>query len=161
MIKEAKLSDLEEILIVFKETIRTICKNDYSDEQINVWVSSIKNQEKWKNKIRNQFFLIAELNNKILGFGSLDNDDYIDLLYVNKNFLRQGVAKRLYKNLKEEAMRKGKGKLISDVSITAVPFFKNMGFEIIKENRFKLNGIDISNYRMELDIRKEPAHNNV
>lgn len=151
-IRKAKPDDLEELLIVFEETIRTTCQHDYTIEQINVWVSSINDHEKWKNRILNQFFLVAELESRIVGFGSLE-DHYLDLLYVSNNFLRKGIAIRLFEQLKSEAVRNGKTKLTSDVSITAYPFFEKIGFKMIKKNQFILKGVNISNYRMELGLK--------
>ncbi|MEL6559248.1 MAG: GNAT family N-acetyltransferase [Bacteroidota bacterium] len=156
MIRRAKPDDLEAILKVFEETIRSTCQHDYTLEQINVWVSSIDDQEKWKNRIANQFFLVAELENKIAGFTSLEGD-YIDLLYVSNKFLRKGIANRLFEKLKGEALKNGKTKLASDVSITAYPFFEKMGFKMIRKNHFDLKEVNISNYRMELDLNDTPT----
>ena len=52
---------------MFVDTISTICKDDYSPEQIKAWTSSIENTELWTDKLTSQHFLIAEIDNKIVG----------------------------------------------------------------------------------------------
>ncbi len=58
---------------LFVDTISTICKDDYSPEQIKVWSSSIENNQRWIDKLTSQYFLIADLDNKIVGYASLEN----------------------------------------------------------------------------------------
>lgn len=147
-LRQANLEDLEEMQTLFVETINSTCKKDYSKEQINVWTSSVENKEKWISIIRNQYFLIAEINNKIVGYGSLENGNYLDFMYVHKDYLRQGIANLLFENLKKESTKLGFDKLTSDVSKTALPFFETKGFRIIKENKNIMKGVEIINYNM-------------
>ncbi len=83
-----------------------------------------------------------------MGFGSLENENYIDLIYVHKYHLRKGIANRILDSLKNKAEEYGTKSLSSDVSKTAVPFFKRNGFRLLKENEFDLSGVLISKYQM-------------
>ena len=105
--RPAKLGDLGEIQKMFVDTILTICKDDYSPEQIKVWTSSIKNTQRWTDKLSTQYFLIAEFDNKIVGYGSLEDNDYLDLLYIHKDYQRQGIADKLYSEIEKEAIKNG------------------------------------------------------
>ena len=149
-IELAKLEDLNELQILFVETINSTCKNDYNERQLKVWNLSIENKERWINKLNTQYFLKARIDKKIVGFGSLENGKYVDLIYVHKNHLRQGVANLLFENLKNESVRLGFDKLTSDVSITAKPFFEMKGFKIIKKNKNIINDVVIINYHMSV-----------
>ena len=66
----SKLNDLPEMQKMFVDTISTICIDDYTPEQIKVWTSSIENIQRWIDKLTSQYFLIAELDNKIVGYAS-------------------------------------------------------------------------------------------
>ena len=147
-LRHATLNDLNEMQDLFVETIISTCSKDYNDEQINVWTSSVENKDRWRARITNQYFLVAEIDNKIVGYGSLDNGNYLDFLYVHKDFLRKGIANLIYEKLKSESFRHGFDKLTSDVSKTALPFFESKGFKIIKENKNMMNGVEIINYHM-------------
>lgn len=88
-IRKATAEDLEQILCLFENTINSTCKDDYSEEQRLVWTSSVQNTKKWQRRINSQYFIIAELGNTIIGFCSLENNSYLDVLYVHQAFLRK------------------------------------------------------------------------
>ena len=148
LIRPSKLSDLTEVHKLFVGTISAICKADYSPEQINAWTSSIENVQRWKDKIAKQYFLIAELDSKIVGYASLEYNDYLDLLYVHKDFQRHAIANSLFSAIEVEAIRYGSPVLFSDVSKTAKPFFEKRGFITLKLQTNLIKGIELVNYRM-------------
>ncbi|MEZ5045599.1 MAG: GNAT family N-acetyltransferase [Chitinophagaceae bacterium] len=147
-IRLSKLSDLTEMQKMFVDTITAICKDDYSPEQINVWTSSIENTQRWTDKLTSQYFLIAELDNKIVGYASLENNDYVDFLYVHKDYQRQGIADRLYSEIEKEAINRKATVLNSDVSETARLFFEIKGFKTITPQTYIIKGVEIVNYKM-------------
>ena len=148
-LRRAVIEDLPEIRKVFVESINAICAKDYNSEQLNVWTAGIKNEERWLNKIKNQYFLVAEFDKRIAGFGSLDKGYYIDFMYVHQDYQGKGIAGILLTALEKESQRYKTRVLKSDVSKTAVSFFKKKGFEIIKEQKKFFNGIEIDNFKME------------
>jgi putative acetyltransferase len=148
VIRPASLSDLAEIQQLFVDTISSICKNDYSPAQIKVWTASVNNIQRWMDKLTSQYFLIATLDNKIVGFSSLENSDYLDFLYVHKDFQRLGIACKLYNEIEKEAINRQATVLHSDVSITAKPFFEKQGFKSITPQTNLLQGVEIINFKM-------------
>ena len=155
-IRLAKNSDLTEIQTLFVETIEAVCKNDYSPEQIEVWTSSVKNTPRWIDKLTKQYFLVAQINNQIVGFASLEKQDYLDLLYVHKDHQRKGIAAQLYQEIEARAIDRGAAIINADVSITAKPFFEQFGFEIITAQINNLKNVEIINYRMSKVLQKPP-----
>ena len=147
-IRFSKLSDLTEMQKMFVDTISTICKDDYSLEQIKVWTSSIENTQRWTDKLTSQYFLVAELDNKIVGYASLENNDYFDLLYVHKDYQRRGIADRLYSEIEKEAIKRKVTVLCSDVSETARRFFEKKGFRTIAPQTNIIKDVAIINYKM-------------
>lgn len=147
-IRLSKLSDLTEIQELFVDTISAICKNDYTPEQIKVWTSSMENTQCWTDKLTSQYFLIAELDNKIVGYASLENNDYFDFLYVHKYYQRQGIASSLYSEIEKEAIKRRATLLSSDVSETARQFFEKKGFKIIAPQTKIIKDVEIVNYKM-------------
>lgn len=133
---------------LFVTSIQQTCAQDYTQKQIEVWTSSIHNIDKWLQKIENQFFIAAWEDEQIMGFASLENGNYLDFMYVHPNHQQKGVAQRLFNQLQEQALNHGSTQLFSDVSKTALPFFKKQGFHTIKENIFEIHGVEINNFRM-------------
>jgi putative acetyltransferase len=147
-IRRVKHGDLNEMQKMFVDTISTICIDDYSPEQIDVWISLVENTQGWIDKLTSQYFLVAELNNKIVGYASLENNNYLDFLYVHKDYQRQGVADKLYSDIEKEAIYRNATVLSSDVSKTARNFFEKKSFKTIATQTKIIKGVEIINYKM-------------
>jgi len=147
-IRIGRLSDLTELQQLFVDTITTVCRPDYTDQQIKVWTAGIANQQRWADMISQQFFVVAEKQGSLLGFASLADGEYIDMLYVHKDFQGQGIANALFQELEAEAQRQGKTRLHADVSITARPFFEKKGFEVVAEQTVIRQGVELLNFKM-------------
>jgi putative acetyltransferase len=147
-IRRGQLNDLPAIQNLFVETIKSVCIADYNEEQIKVWVSSVHNKPRWDDIMSNQVILIAQIDNKIVGFSSLKNGNYIDLLYVHKDYQGQGIAFKLYIVIEKQAIQFNQKDLISDVSKTAKPFFEKIGFVVVKEQNVLRQNIELTNFKM-------------
>ena len=147
-IRQATREDLSAMQRLFVETIQSSCQEDYTPAQIAVWTSGAENQPRWLNLLREQYCVVAEVNQIIVGFGSLDKGSYLDFLYVHKDYQRKGVATHIYVALKNESESQGCNAMTADVSKTALPFFEAKGFMMIKENRKEISGVEIVNYHM-------------
>jgi putative acetyltransferase len=155
IIRKGQLEDLAELQFLFVETIKSVCKTDYNSEQIEVWTYSIKNKERWNEIMTNQLVLVAQIENKIVGFTSLAYENYIDLLYVHKDYQRQGIAHKLYTNIEDIAKRQGQTTLKSDVSKTAKPFFERVGFEVINEQIIVRQEVELTNFKMTKTLAQQ------
>jgi putative acetyltransferase len=147
-IRNAEFEDLTELQNLFSETIMETCQNEYSLNERKVWSNAIKKTEKWKKSLRQEFFIVAESNGEIIGFSSLKNQNYLNLMYIHKDFTRKGIASRLYENIKAKSIKYGTEKLSADVSKTARPFFEKLGFRVLKENRNVVENEVVINYNM-------------
>lgn len=151
--RQALEQDMYGILDLFVHTISFSCQNDYTHKQINAWVSSAKKPDPWLQKINDQYFPVILIENQIVGFGSLRIDGYIDFLYVDYNLQKKGIGSYLYNHLESNAIESNITALTSDVSITALPFFQNKGFIIIKEQYPMRQNILLKNFKMIKKIR--------
>ncbi|WP_035484019.1 GNAT family N-acetyltransferase [Algoriphagus marincola] len=154
-IRIGQLDDLDELQKLFLDTITEVCKADYNEDQIEAWISDTKNNEnrqQWIDILVKQFVLVAQIRNEIVGFITLDNGNYIDLLYVHKNHQRKGIADNLYEKIENEARRQNQPSLNSNVSKTARPFFEKVGFEVIKTQTVLRQNVKLTNYKMEKKI---------
>ncbi|WP_129748496.1 GNAT family N-acetyltransferase [Flavobacterium anhuiense] len=150
--KQATISDLNEMQQLYIETIQIVCKNDYDSTQIKAWISGVKNTERWIEVIEKQFVLLAIIENKIVGFGTLKDGNYIDFFYIHKDFQRQGIADKILKELEMEAKKHNSTIITSDISITAKPFFEKKGFVVNAEQKNIRLGIELINFNMEKEL---------
>jgi putative acetyltransferase len=151
-IRVALVSDVDAITNLFKETIITVNAKDYGPEQTRVWSAGADKKANWIKKIEEQYFLIAEAEGIMAGFGSITKTRYLDFMYVHKNFQRMGVAEKLLHALEEYAKQTGIKIIASDVSITAKPFFEKKCYMVITKQKKILEGIEFANYKMEKKI---------
>lgn len=133
---------------MFVDTITTICKNDYSPEQIKVWTSSSENTQRWTDKLTSQYFLVADLDNKIVGYASLENSNYLDILYVHKDHQRKGIADKLYAEIEKEAIKKKNDHPKFRRKQNSKTIFEKKGFKTIAPQTNIIKDVEIINYKM-------------
>lgn len=151
--RKATISDLTEMQEMYIDTIKWTCKNDYSPLEIDAWVSGLNNVERWVKVIHSQFVLLAILEDKIVGYGTLKDGNYIDFLCVHKDSQRQGIADKVFNELELEAKKENSEIITADVSITAKPFFEKKGFVVkTKQKNIRL-GVELINYKMEKSLK--------
>lgn len=148
IIRTANFSDIPDIAQLFDDTIRSINSKDYPQDEIDDWAYWATDTDKWKERMYEQYFIVAILNNIIVGFSSLAQDGYLDFMYVHKNYQRQGIAKFLLKAVEEKAILQKNEIIYSDVSITARPFFEKYGYIVEKQQLKKSKNKELINYKM-------------
>lgn len=82
--------------------------------------------------------------NKIIGFGNIDDKGYLDFLYTHCDYQNMGVATGICNEL-ENYTRKD---IYTYASITARKFFENRGYKVVRENEVIRRGIVLKNYLM-------------
>lgn len=147
-IRRAIIDDLNELQELFVETITTICVADYNQQQIEAWASGVEDVQRWKEILLQQIVIVVQYQHKIVGFATLHNENFIDLLYVHKNYQRQGIAGKLLAAIEAEARRQKQNVLIAEVSKTAKPFFKKHNFKNAGEQIVSRKGVPLVNYKM-------------
>ena len=151
-IRKYNENDNHEIYKLFYDTVHSVNRKDYTLEQVNVWAKENINIEKWCEKFKNSYTLIAEENENIIGFSNINPDGYFDMLYVHKNFQDKQVAKTLLKNIEKYSIENNINSIITYSSITAKSFFEKMGFKTLENNIVIRDNVELSNYLMTKEI---------
>ena len=150
IIRQYEPTDCEHLAKLFYETVHTINAKDYSQEQLNVWTTDNIDLEVWNKSLSEHYTVVAVENNIIVGFGDIDKSGYLDRLFVHRDYQRRGIATAICNEL-ERAVKVDK--IITYASITAKPFFEQSGFNVVKEQQVERNGIALTNYVMEKQVR--------
>lgn|GEM_PF-505981 len=146
--RNAILEDLPAMKALYRDTILTVCRKDYTEEELKVWSSSANKEERWLDMAVNQFVLLAEIDGVLVGFGTLRDHNYIDFFYVHKDFQGMGIARELLARLLQEAESHGTKLITSDISMTARPFFEKQGFKVVAEQENTRGEVILINYKM-------------
>ncbi|HRN93417.1 MAG: GNAT family N-acetyltransferase [Chitinophagales bacterium] len=148
VLRKGKIEDAVELQKLFIETISTVCAADYNSLQIEAWIANRKDKKLWQETLQNEFVLVAQQQNEIVGFATLKQGSYLNLFYVHRNYQRQGIAKQLLANIEEEVRRLKEKTITADVSKTAKAFFEQAGFSLLQEQTVTRKGVDLTNYKM-------------
>lgn len=144
-IREYKPEDCREIAELFYHTVHTVNAKDYTEEQLNVWATGSVDLEDWNQSFQEHYSVVAVEDERIVGFGDMDETGYFDRLYVHADRQGRGIATAICDSL-EKAV---KGNIVTHASVTARPFFEKRGYRVVKEQQVERGGIRLTNYVME------------
>ena len=128
-LRTAVIEDIPAIVEMYRATVHTVNAADYTPAQLNVWADGAVNYPRWEKAIKEQYFVLAEINGSLAGFSSIAKDGYLDFMYVSKDFQRCGAASALLKEIERKAIEQKNPEIYSHVSKTAKGFFFKMGYE--------------------------------
>lgn len=146
-IRFATKKDIPAIKELFGSTILSVNLKDYTSEQVECWAARGEDVSVWEERISEQYFILAEENNAILGFAALKLSGYLNSMFVHKDYQGKGIATFLLKKIEEYARLKDISEITADVSITAQPFFSKKGYVILEKQTVCI-GILMTNYKM-------------
>jgi putative acetyltransferase len=156
LIRPYTSTDIGQIVRLFFHTVHTVNRQDYTLEQVNAWVPTIPDEVAWAERYRTRITFVADDQSVVAGFAELEPQGHIDCFYCHSDYQRQGIGKQLYQRLEQEAIALGLTRLFVEASITAKPFFEQMGFRTLHQNRMMKNGIELINYAMEKFLYETP-----
>jgi putative acetyltransferase len=132
LIRRVKRTDVPEISRLYYETVHRVNARDYSPEQVRAWAPRVYPDAFWRRRFRRYDVFVAEEDGRVVGFVELSPSGEIDCFYVHFARQHQGVGSALMARIEREARRRRNSRLLADVSLTAEPFFRRMGFEVVR-----------------------------
>ena len=142
-LRDYTVNDCDAVSRLFFETVHSVNAKDYSPEQLSAWVSSA---EDFKNRrydsLLEQRTVVADIGGKVVGFASIDKSGELDLLFVDKDHQREGIATALCNEVENDF-----DIITTYASITARPFFEKRGYVVIEEREVDRKGVKLRNYK--------------
>lgn len=151
-IRDYRTADAPEIARLFYETVRSVNRADYSEEQVRAWAPHVTDPEEWHTRAAGRRTLVAEEGGEVVGFVELEGDGHLDRFYVRKDAVGRGVGRRLYEAVEREARALGLGRIFTEASITARPFFERQGFRVVRRRTVTVRGVSMTNFAMEKSL---------
>lgn len=135
---------------LFHETVHAVNARDYTSEQLDAWTpGGAGPARRLAERLLRQGALGAWDGGTLVGFGSLEGADLLDMLYVHRDYQGRGVARLLAGALEREARDRGAHAVRTFASITARPFFERRGYVVLRENAVVRAGVQLTNFLME------------
>lgn len=148
-IRPARLPDITELKNLFQNTVLTINRQNYSQEECEDWASCGNDISRMKEIINTHFFIVAiDPQKQIVGFSSITPHGYLHYMFVHKDFQRMGIATLLLNEIERYADKTGIKRIESEVSLTARTFFEKKGFIVEKVQKRKANKLFLTNFKM-------------
>lgn len=144
--------DAQATLDVFVRAVRQTARADYTAEQVEAWAPDDLDLVAWHQRRQASDTLVAVVADRVAGFSDLDGDGYVDMLFVDPDFARQGVATALISTVLELARQRRIATLTTYASLTARPFFERQGFVVTQERHFVLRGVNQTNFAMRCAV---------
>ena len=138
-------SHLDEIIQLFKNTVHSICKADYTSQQINAWAGGDIDKDAWQENFAESYTIIAVAKGKIVGFSNITDSGYIHMMYVHQDFQKRGIGTALYNDIESYAHSNYFMTLGTHASITAKDFFVSLGFSVVKKQQVIRSGMTLEN----------------
>ncbi len=142
-------SDTDRILSLFHDTAPEFGRNDISGEQLNAGTTPELDLKKWRERLEASKTMVAEWDGKLVGFGNLSNKKSIGMLYVHKDYQGKGAGSMLLNELERKLEKKEVKTARVETGASSQSFFEQKGYQVLKENRRSLNGVEFTNFLME------------
>ena len=151
-VRTFRRSDTPALINLFRATVRTVNRRDYSPEQLSAWAPDEIDAKDWTTRHARNETVVAECADAIVGFAELTPEGHIHMLFVHKDHQNKGIASTLLAEMEARARANSSTKLTTDASLTAEPFFARRGFRRIREQVVERNGQTLRNCRMEKSL---------
>jgi putative acetyltransferase len=152
-IRDYEQADAPAIARLFYDTVRSVNRADYSEEQVEAWAPAIPDAGEWHDRMAGRKTLVAEEGGEVVGFCELDVDGHLDMLYVRKDAVGRGIGRSLYEAAERAARGWDLGRIFTEASVTARPFFERRGFRVLSERRVSRQGVELTNFAMDKSLR--------
>ena len=153
----AKRKDISDISNLFRNTIQNVNINDYSPQEIEAWSRGAENTENWIRRVDSHHFILARIDDQLVGMASIDVDSYLDVIYVHHEYQGLGIARTLLDHMEDKAQKMGYNFMTSEVSITAKPFFQYKEFEILEPQLVLCRGVVLRNYYVKKTFKTQDS----
>jgi putative acetyltransferase len=144
--------DLAALIDLFRGSVRSVARRDYSERQVLAWAPDFIGSEGFALRRAAKPTWVAEINGQIVGFADLESDGHVDMLFVHAGHQGKGIARALLAHIENMAMRQSLDRLYTEASITARTAFKRSGFQVITDQTVTVRGETFVNYRMEKQL---------
>jgi putative acetyltransferase len=153
-IRPARAVDAVAMATLYRRSVEGLGARDYSTEQVRAWAGQGPDAGRFQAKLSDgRRCWIAESDaGTMQGFVDLEADGHVAFLYVDPDAAGQGVARRLLGRVEAEARAARMSHLHVEASETARPVFERRGWTVVARHDFKVAGVPIHNWAMELRL---------
>lgn len=144
--------DVTPLITIFRQAICVLGLQAYTKEQVEAWAASADNVNRFSHKLSLGTTLVYCDIQQPVAFAQLHPKDSVAMLYCHPDYTRSGIVSQLYRKLETQARRTGALALSADASKIGRPFLENFGFQCIKEESIKCEGVRLVRFHMSKQL---------
>lgn len=153
-LRQFHVNDAYTVRRLMHDSIRTGALR-YTPEQRAAWSPSAVPPPGWRDRLADHITLIAEEVTAEMdlpvGFGTMRNDGYLDLLFVAPTRMGTGVAGAIHDGLLEAVAPMRPARLTTRASLYAKPFLARRGWRLLGAADQVRGGVALPAFDMERD----------
>lgn len=144
-LRRAVLEDEPRLIQIQCRAIAILAVDDYDSRQIKALIRS-----KSKPRFASEITFVAEIDSYIVGFAAmLGTQNVISAVFVDPDFVRQGIASLLLKQLEELAQEQNVPLIWVSSSLTGQSFYRANGYSNVEQINLILGSCYIPCWRMK------------
>lgn len=157
IIREFQKADTKGFLECHYSAVHISAGQDYPKDILDQWSPVVNDDRinKFLQKDMEGFVrYVADENGLIVGLGEYaPEQNLLGACYVHADYAGQGIGQALMKHIEADAVNKGVKYLEMDSSVTAMPFYKKMGYQVLKVGEHLLSsGQKMKCYKMRKNL---------
>jgi len=154
MLRKFTANDAEPLADDYRDSVRMIGPQAYTQEQLDAWAIYPVDIEEFRSRLSRGLTLVAEVENRIAGFGQLEPDDHVAFLYCAGRYSRKGIGAKICRALEAHALAMGTFPIHTEASRIGRLFFEKHGYSVVEVERVIRFGIEFERFRM---VKKAPV----
>lgn len=152
LIRDFRSDDASDAAQVFFDAVHNGTGTHYTRDQKTAWAGTRPEPHRWRKRLEGTFCKVAVVEDRVVGFLTLDGSGLIDVAFVAPCVAGSGVAYQLYQTIEAEARRRDIPSLYTEASLSARPFFARQGWEVDAEQTVEREGVSLKNFRMSKSL---------
>lgn len=155
-VRPAEPTDADAAIDVVRQSIRQLCVADHcnDDETLTTWLSN-KTPQNFLNWLcdADNYCVIAESGNRLVGVGFLHRRGEILLLYLVPSAQHKGIGKLIHAALEEKAVLWGLASLQLESTVSACRFYESLDYRPTGSAIPRFGVLQSFPYRKQLQTR--------
>jgi len=152
-LRQISIKDQLELKKVYFDSIQSLDKKIYSQEQKSAWSSQAWDNPNFDKSItQGKGWLLSE-KGIIIAFATRYPNNRIALFYCKGKFQRKGCGSMLLQKLEDEAKKEKIDHLSTEASLISYKLFLKNEWEIIRKEKVIINNIFFERYKMIKNLK--------
>ena len=147
ILRSSKREDADRLHELHTASVRTLCKNCYSEEVIDGWLLN-RTPSGYHKPIDEQMLFVAEREGQIVGFGEAVPGRIV-AVFVDPGHIHQGIGTMILAHAVEMARESHNGSIRLESTLNARDFYAQAGFREIKHSTVHRNHVEVPVVIME------------